>query len=145
MIKSIGISNFNPHHIEALLKYAQVKPVLNQIEIHPYHTQEANVTATRSFGIAVQSWSPLAQARVVTDDAIISIGKKYGKSAAQVALRWGIQRGLIVIPRSKNPAHIAENIKIFDFELSADDMAAINALNKNERINPKNDPDNFPW
>ena len=145
LIKSIGLSNFNPHHIEALLKYAKVKPVLNQIEIHPYLTQEHNVAATRSYGIAVESWSPLAQAKVMQDETIVGIGKKYGKSAAQVTLRWGLQRGLIIIPRSKNPAHIAENIQIFDFELSATDMAAINGLNKNERINPQNDPDNFPW
>lgn len=145
LIKSIGLSNFNPHHIEALLKYAKVKPVLNQIEIHPYLTQEHNVAATRCYGIAVESWSPLAQAKVMQDETIVGIGKKYGKSAAQVTLRWGLQRGLIIIPRSKNPAHIAENIQIFDFELSATDMAAINGLNKNERINPQNDPDNFPW
>lgn len=145
LIKSIGLSNFNPHHIETLLKYAKIKPVLNQIEIHPYHAQEANVAATRGYGIAVQSWAPLAQGKAIGEETLIGIGKKYNKSAAQVTLRWGLQRGLIIIPRSKNPAHIAENIQIFDFELSAADMAAINGLNKNERLSPQNDPDNFPW
>lgn len=145
LIRSIGLSNFNPHHIEELLKYARVRPVLNQIEIHPYHSQETNVAATRGYGLAVEAWSPLAQGRIVNDDTIQGIAKKYGKSPAQVTLRWEIQRGLIVIPRSKNPAHIAENIRLFDFELSNEDMMAMNALNRNQRINPQNDPDNFPW
>ncbi|MDR2880721.1 MAG: aldo/keto reductase [Azoarcus sp.] len=145
LIKSIGFSNFNPHHIETLLKYAKVKPVLNQIEIHPYHTQEPNVAATRGYGIAVESWSPLAQGKVMSDGAILGIGKKHNKSAAQVTLRWHIQRGLVVIPRSKNPKHIAENIGIFDFELSRDDMAAISGLNRSERVIPGADPDNFSW
>jgi 2,5-diketo-D-gluconate reductase A len=145
LIKSIGFSNFNPHHIETLMQYAKVKPVVNQIEIHPYHTQEANVAATRRHGIAVQSWSPLAQGRVLKESVLLDIGKKHNKTAAQITLRWHIQRGLIVIPRSKNPAHIAENIRIFDFELSKDDMAAISKLNKNELSIPGGDPDNFTW
>ena len=144
-IKSIGFSNFNPHHIEALLKYAKVKPVVNQIEIHPYHTQEPNVAATRGYGIAVESWSPLARGAIVKEGVILDIGKKYNKSVAQVTLRWHIQRGLIVIPRSRNPAHIAENIRIFDFELSKDDMATIGRLNKNESVISGADPDNFSW
>ena len=142
LIKSIGFSNFNPHHIEALLKYAKIKPVVNQIEIHPYHTQEQNVAATRGYGIAVESWSPLARGKVLDDPTLAAIGKKYGKSVAQVTLRWHIQRGLITIPRANNPAYIAENIRIFDFELSKEDMAAISALNKNDRMA---DPDNFSW
>lgn len=145
LIRSIGLSNFNPHHIEALLKYAKVRPVLNQIEIHPYHSQENNVAATRDYGLAAEAWSPLAQGQVVNDDVIRGIAKKYGKSPAQVTLRWELQRGLIVIPRSQNPAHIAENIRLFDFKLSDEDMVAMNALNRNQRINSQNDPDNFPW
>jgi len=145
LIKSIGFSNFNPHHIETLLQYAKIKPVLNQIEIHPYHTQEAKVAAIRGYGIAVESWSPLAKGNVFNDATILKIGKKYNKSIAQVTLRWHIQRGLVVIPRSKNPAHIAENIKVFDFDLSKDDMAAISGLNRNELVIPGGDPDTFPW
>lgn len=145
LIRNIGLSNFNPHHIEDLLRYARVRPVLNQIEIHPYMTQEANIAATRGFGIDVECWSPLAQSKVMNEPAIAAMTEKYGKSAAQITLRWEIQRGLIVIPRSKNPAHIRENIDVFDFVLSEADMWAISALNKNERCNPKNDPDNFPW
>ncbi|MCL2163312.1 MAG: aldo/keto reductase [Oscillospiraceae bacterium] len=145
LLKSIGFSNFNPHHIETLLQYAKVKPVVNQIEIHPYHTQEPNVAATRGYDIAVESWSPLARGRIVKEGVILDIGKKYNKSVAQITLRWHIQRGLIVIPRSKNPAHIAENVRIFDFELSRDDMAAISRLNKNESTISGADPDNFSW
>jgi 2,5-diketo-D-gluconate reductase A len=145
LIKSIGLSNFNPHHIETLLQYAKVKPALNQIEIHPYHTQESNIAATRNHDIAVQSWSPLAQGKVLNENVILNIGKKHNKSAAQVTLRWHIQRGLIVIPRSKNPVHIAENINVFDFELSEDDMATISGLDRNERTIPRGDPDSFPW
>lgn len=146
LIKNLGLSNFNPHHIDALLKYAKVKPVLNQIEIHPYHSQGPNIEATRGYNIAVECWSPLAQGRAANDDAVIRrIAAKHGRSAAQVTLRWEIQHGLIVIPRSKNSAHIAENVGVFDFELDASDMADIAALNENKRINPKNDPDNFPW
>ncbi|MCL2075788.1 MAG: aldo/keto reductase [Betaproteobacteria bacterium] len=144
LIRSIGFSNFNPHHIDALLQYAKVKPVVNQIEIHPYHTQEPNVAATRGYDIAAQSWSPLAQGKVLHEKVILDIGKKYNKSAAQVVLRWHIERGLIVIPRSKNPAHIAENIRIFDFELSESDMAAISGLNRNTSTIGA-DPDNFSW
>ncbi|MCL2831162.1 MAG: aldo/keto reductase [Betaproteobacteria bacterium] len=145
LIKSIGFSNFNLHHIEALLQYAKIKPVVNQIEIHPYLTQEANVEAIRAHGIAVEAWFPLAHGRALKEDAIIGIGKKHNRSAAQVTLRWHIQRGLIVIPRSRNPAHLAENIKVFDFELSKDEMAAISKLNRNERLIPGGDPDSFSW
>ncbi len=145
LIKNIGISNFNPHHIDDLLKYAKIKPVLNQIEIHPYNTQENNVTAIRSYGMEVEAWSPLAQSRVMQDGTIGKLANKYGKSPAQITLRWELQRGLVTIPRSKNPAHIRENINIFDFVLSEYDMNIISNLNRNQRINPQNDPDNFPW
>ena len=144
-IRSIGLSNFNPHHIDDLLAYAQVRPVLNQIEIHPYHSQEANIAAIRKYGLVVNSWSPLAQGKVLSEAALANIGKKHNKTPAQVTLRWAVQRGLVVIPRSQNPAHISENFGIFNFSLDDADMTAIAALNRNERGNPKNDPDNFPW
>ena len=146
-IRAIGLSNFNPHHITDLLKYATVKPVVNQIEIHPYMTQYDVAEFTAKNGIQVQAWGPLGQGTngVLSDPAIAVIAKNHEKSIAQVILRWHMQRGSVTIPRSTNPAHIAENIAIFDFELTKDDMATINALNKNTRTNPKNDPDNFPW
>ncbi|MDO5113258.1 MAG: aldo/keto reductase [Planctomycetia bacterium] len=146
-VRAIGMSNFNPHHIDDLLKYAKIKPVLNQIEIHPYMTQHEVAGYTFRLGIPVQSWSPLGSGvnGVLQDATVAEVAKKYGKSPAQVLIRWGLQRGLCVIPRSTNPAHIAENIDVFDFELCPVDMVILNGLNKNERVNSKNDPDSFPW
>lgn len=98
-------------------------------------------------GIRVQGWSPLGSGAngVLQDKTLGQFAKKYNCSIAQIMLRWNIQRGLLVIPRSDNPEYIAENINVFNFELSPVDMSIINGLNKNERVNSKNDPDNFPW
>lgn len=144
-VKAIGLSNFNPSHYEELMSYAEIKPVLNQIEIHPTFSNEANAEYFKKAGVAVQSWSPLGSGKDLGDETIAAIGRKYGKSPAQVILRWHIQRGLLTIPRTEKRSEMDEDINIFDFELSAEDMAAINALNKNQRTNAKNDPDNFPW
>lgn len=144
-VKSIGLSNFNPRHIEDLLKYAKIKPVINQIEIHPYLTQFENSGYTFNQGIQIEAWSPLASGKIIANETIARIARQHNKSVAQIALRWHMQRGLITIPRSDNPAHIKENIDIFDFELTPQEMEIISGLNKNERVNPKNDPDNFPW
>lgn len=145
-IRAIGLSNFNPHHVADLLKYARIKPVINQMEIHPYMTQQEVAGYTFVQGIQVEGWAPLGQGGgVLQDERIARIAEKYGKSIAQVILRWNMQRGIIAIPRCDNPNYTAENIDIFDFELSPVDMAIINGLNKNERTNMKNDPDNFPW
>ncbi len=145
-IRAIGLSNFNPHQLDDLLKYARIKPVINQIEIHPYMTQQEVVGYTFSKGIQVEGWAPLGQGGPVLQDKTIAvIAEKYDKSIAQVILRWNMQRGLIAIPRCDNPNYTTENIDIFDFELSPVDMAIINGLNRNERTYEKNDPDNFPW
>ena len=146
-IRAIGLSNFNPHHIDELLQYAAIKPVVNQIEMHPSMTQYDVAGYTMKRGIRPEAWGPLGQGRLnlVDDPALKALAEKYGKSPAQIALRWHLQRKNIVIPRSSNPAHIAENINVFDFKLSGKDMKAIDALNRNQRANPKNDPDNFPW
>ncbi|MDL2257079.1 aldo/keto reductase [Bacteroidales bacterium OttesenSCG-928-I14] len=144
-IKSIGLSNFNPHHYEALMKYAKIKPVLNQIEIHPYFSNQENVEYFKKQGLAVQCWSPLASGKVIEDETLLKLAEKYDKSVAQIVLRWDIQRGLLTIPRSENKEHIAENIEVFNFELSDEDMKIINSLNRNERTSVKNNPDSFPW
>lgn len=144
-IKSIGVSNFQPRDIEALLKYARIKPVLNQIQIHPHHTNEANVEYDKKYGIAVESWSPLGRGQILGDKTLAELAKKYNKSVAQIILRWHMQRGLIAIPRSKERNHLAENIDIFNFELSPGDMAIISGLNKNHSVIPGADPDNFTW
>lgn len=145
-IRAIGVSNFNPHHLDELLSYARIKPAVNQIELHPYMTQQEVVGQTFARDIQVEGWAPLGQGGPVLKDEIIGrIAQRHGKSIAQVILRWNIQRGIIAIPRCDNPVYTAENIDIFDFELSPAEMAIISGLNKNERTNPKNDPDNFPW
>ena len=144
-VKSIGLSNFNPHHIDDLLKYATIRPVLNQIELHPNLSQSDAVEFSRQKDIQVQCWSPLGAGTMLSNEALVPLAKKHGKSTAQIILRWDIQRGLMTIPRTDNPDYMAENIDIFDFELSPEDMAIINGLNKNERVYPQNDPENFPW
>ena len=145
-IRAIGVSNFNPHHVDELLAYARIKPAVNQIEIHPYMTQQEVVGNTFAKGIQVQGWAPLGQGGAVLQDGTIgAIARKHGKSIAQVILRWNIQRGLIAIPRCDNADYTAENMDIFDFELSPVEMSVINGLNRNERTYEKNDPDNFPW
>lgn len=146
-IRSIGLSNFNPHHIDSLLSYARIRPVINQIEIHPYMTQQANVDFTFGKDIQVEAWGPLGQGTngVLNDPVIKEIAQRYNKSVAQVILRWHMQRGLITIPRCDNDDYTDENIRIFDFELSPKDMETISGLNKNQRTYEKNDPDDFPW
>lgn len=146
-VRSIGISNFNPHHIDDLLAYARIKPVVNQIEIHPYMTQYDVSGYNFRNGIQTESWGPLGQGTTdeLANPVIGEIAKRHGKSIAQVILRWHMQRGLITMPRCDNPGYSAENMEIFDFELSPAEMEIISGLNKNERTNVKNNPEKFPW
>ena len=141
--RSIGVSNFQPHHLRRLHGESEITPAINQIEIHPYLTQNEVRAFCAEHQIAVEAWSPLAQGLVLDDPAIVSIAKQAGKTPAQVVLRWHIERGDIVFPKSVTPARIRENIDIFDFELSGEDVEAITALNKNQRTGP--DPDKFDW
>jgi len=145
LIKSIGLSNFNPHHIDDLLKYAKIKPVINQIEIHPTFSNMENAGRTLYREIPVQCWSPLGAGKDLDDPVLMELAKKYNKSVAQIILRWDIQRGLLTVTRSTNVEHMKEDFNIFDFELSAIDMSIINGINRNERTYEKNDPDSFPW
>jgi 2,5-diketo-D-gluconate reductase A len=140
--RSIGVSNFQPHHLRRLHEETRIRPAVNQIELHPFLTQEDVVAFCAEHQIAVESWSPIAQGRVLDDPEIVSIASRVGKTPAQVVLRWHIERGFIVFPKSVTPARIRENIDIFDFELSGEDVEAISALNRNERTGP--DPDAFP-
>lgn len=139
--KAIGVCNFHVHHLEDLLADAAVTPALNQIELHPYLSQQEIRDYCASKGIAVEAWSPLAQGKVVKDETLTAIGEKYGKSAAQVVLRWDLQHNIVTIPKSVHEERIVGNADIFNFELSQEDMAAIDALNQNERTGA--DPDNF--
>ena len=146
-IRSIGVSNFNPHHLDDLLEYARIRPVINQIEVEPYMTQQNVVGYTFRKGIQVEAWGPLGQGvtGVLRDPVISEIAERHNKSIAQVILRWHMQRGLVTIPRCDNDAYTEENIDISDFELSPSEMEIIAGLNRNQRSNEKNNPDNFPW
>ena len=139
--RSIGVSNFQPHHLRRLHGESEITPAVNQIEVHPYLTQDGVRTFCAEHQIAIEAWSPIAQGNVLDDPTIVSIARNVGKTAAQVVLRWHIERGDIVFPKSVTPARIKENIDIFDFELSGEDVEAISALNRNERTGP--DPDKF--
>jgi 2,5-diketo-D-gluconate reductase A len=139
--RSIGVSNFQPHHLRRLHGASEVPPAVNQIEIHPYLTQPDVRVFCAEHQIAVEAWSPIAQGNVLEDPTIVSIANRAGKSPAQVVLRWHIERGDIIFPKSVTPARIKENIDIFDFGLSGEEVEAITALNKNDRTGP--DPDKF--
>jgi diketogulonate reductase-like aldo/keto reductase len=143
LIRATGVSNHHTHHLEKLFVKANVLPMVNQVEIHPRLTQEPLREFCEKSGIAVTSWSPLARGSLLTESALLQIGYKYEKTTAQVIIRWHIQNGLIVIPKSITPERILENISVGDFELSLEDMEKIDALNLNERMG-KN-PDNFSF
>jgi 2,5-diketo-D-gluconate reductase A len=140
--RSIGVSNFQPHHLRRLHTEAQITPAVDQIEVHPYLTQDDVREFCAGHQIAVEAWAPLARGGdLLADPVVTSIAGAVGKTPAQVVLRWHIQRGDIVFPKSVTPARIRENIGIFDFELSGQDHEAITSLNRGERTGP--DPDKF--
>lgn len=145
-VRSIGVSNFNRHHLDELLAYAQIRPVVNQIEVHPLMTQQENIAYNRQLGIAVEAWGPFGQGDidVVGHPVLQSLARKYQKTASQVVLRWIVQQGLVTIPRAK-PSHFAENLEVMSFQLSDEDMALVSSLNQNLRSNVLNDPETFPW
>lgn len=145
-IRSIGVSNFNRPHLDNLLSYAEIRPTINQIEVHPLMTQEENIAYNHGLGIQVEAWGPFGQGDidVIGHPLLQSLAAKYQKTASQIVLRWIVQRNLITIPRAK-PNHFAENLEIMTFLLSDEDMQAISSLNQNLRSNVLNDPENFPW
>lgn len=140
MVRAIGVCNFHQSHFELLKTRANIKPMINQIEIHPYLVQKELIEYLNKEQIAIEAWSPLARGRVVEEPLLISIGQKYQKSSSQVTLRWHVQKDLIVIPKSVNPLRIAENMQIFDFELTDTEMQQIDSLNEDFRTGPN--PDN---
>jgi len=133
LIRSIGVCNFHTHHIDEILKVAEHKPVLNQIELHPWLTQENAIAYDNAHSIVTQAWSPLARGKILDEPMLEAMAIKHGKSVAQIVLRWHIQRGVAVIPKSNSKERIVENMNVFDFELSAEDVDAITALNTNFR------------
>lgn len=144
-VRAIGVSNFNPGHLQALLDRASVVPAVNQIELNPLFSQPVLREANARHGIVTESWSPIGGgrnvARILQDPRIGAVATRYGKTPVQAVLRWHLQHGLVAIPRSVNPEHIAENFDVFDFELSGADMAALDALDTDERGGP--DPETF--
>lgn len=133
-VKSIGISNFYGERLDNLLNNALIKPAVTQIETHPYYPQNDMKKRLVEYGTKIQAWYPLGgrgNNSVLTEDIIKTLAEKYGKSPAQIILRWHNQKGIIVIPGSKNPKHIKDNLNIFDFEISEEDMKKIDALDKN--------------
>jgi len=133
---SIGVSNFQPAHLNRLLAETETVPAVNQIELHPNFPQHELRTLHVEHNIATQAWSPLARGALLDDQSVVGLAEKYGKTPAQIILRWHIQLGNIVIPKSVTPERIASNIQVFDFELSAEDIATIAKLETGTRIGP---------
>lgn len=141
--KAIGVSNFHQHHIEELMKTAKIKPMVDQIELHPTLTQVELREFLAKEDIAVEAWSPLGQGKILQNPTLVEIAEKHDKSAAQVIIRWHLQSDSIVIPKSVHEERIKENFDVFNFELNDDEMKRIDALNINERLGA--DPDNFDF
>lgn len=144
-VKSIGVSNFQPDHLALLAKETDVVPAVNQIEVHPYFGNEAARAASRDADILVEAWSPIAQGAVLDDQVITGIADDLGRTPAQVTLRWHVQRGDIVFPKSSSPARMAENFAIFDFELSDEQVSAISGLDRGEDGRTGPNPDTFDY
>ncbi|EEI25532.1 aldo/keto reductase [Lentilactobacillus hilgardii] len=134
LVKSIGTSNYGMLHLQYLATKANDMPVVNQLEVHPYLSQQAMVDFDRDNHIVTQAWAPLGRGRIFDDPVIIKIAESHGKSAAQVILRWHLQRGDAFIPKSVHPQRIQQNADIYDFELSNDEMNQVDGLNRNTRI-----------
>ncbi|WP_282937345.1 aldo/keto reductase [Paenibacillus sp. RC67] len=142
-VKAIGVSNFHIDHLEDLMKDAEVKPAVNQVEFHPRLTQQPLRDFCREQGIQFEAWSPLMQGQLLDNPVLQELAAKYGKSVAQIILRWDLQHGVITIPKSTKENRIIENADLFDFELTKEDVTQIDQLNQNLRVGP--DPDNFDF
>ncbi len=141
--RSIGVSNFNPHHLRRLFAETEVRPAVDQIEVHPYLAQDDVRAFCKDHEIEVEAWSPIAQGKVLGDPVITRIAERYGRSPAQVVLRWHLERGDIVFPKSVNRARMEENFALFDFQLDTEDVSDLTALDRGERTGP--DPDTFDY
>jgi 2,5-diketo-D-gluconate reductase A len=143
--RSIGVSNFQVAHLERLAAETEVVPAVNQVELHPYFHNAEVAAYGQAHGIATEAWAPIAQGQVLDEPALVEVADRVGRSTAQVVLRWHIQRGHIVFPKSVTPARIEENFKLFDFELTADDIATIDALDRGEAGRNGPNPDVFAY
>jgi 2,5-diketo-D-gluconate reductase A len=141
--RAIGVSNFKEHHLRKLFGGTEVRPAVNQIEIHPYLAQDDVRAFDADHEIVTEAWSPIAQGKVLDDPAVVAIAESLGRTPAQVVLRWHIQRGDVVFPKSVTRSRMEENFALFDFELGEGDMASISGLDRGERTGP--DPDRFNY
>lgn len=141
LVRSIGVSNFNPAHLQRLVDETGVTPAINQVELHPYFQQTGLRREHEDLGIATEAWSPLAQGQVFEDDTLAGIAERHGRTVSQVVVRWHLQLGNVVIPKSVTPSRIAENYDVLSFHLTEADMEAIAALDAGRRIGP--DPETF--
>jgi len=141
--RAVGVSNFQTNHLNRLRDQTDITPAVNQIEVHPYLTQDALRAYNAERGIATEAWSPIAQGKVLDDAEIVRVAQRHGKTPAQVTLRWAIQRGDIVFPKSVTRSRVEENFALFDFALTEEDITAITSLNRDERTGP--DPDTFNY
>ncbi|PEX22037.1 aldo/keto reductase [Bacillus cereus] len=142
-VRAIGVSNFQIHHLQDVMKDAEIKPMINQVEYHPRLTQKELQAFCKEQGIQMEAWSPLMQGQLLDNEKLQEIAEKHGKTTAQVILRWDLQNGVITIPKSTKEHRIIANADIFNFELTKEDMEKIDALNQNHRVGP--DPDNFDF
>ncbi|WP_277587528.1 aldo/keto reductase [Psychrobacillus antarcticus] len=142
-VKAIGVSNFQIHHLEELMTDAEINPMINQVEYHPRLTQKELQNFCREHQIQLEAWSPLMAGQLLDNEELQEIASKYGKSVAQIIVRWDLQNNVITIPKSTKEHRIIENANVFDFELTKEDMKQIDLLNKNQRVGP--DPDNFDF
>jgi diketogulonate reductase-like aldo/keto reductase len=142
-IRAIGVSNFLQHHLEDLLTSAEIVPMVNQMEFHPYLVQQDLVDFCRAKGIQYEAWSPMMQGNIFDLEIMKALASKYNKTVAQIVLRWDLQKGVVTIPKSSKKERIISNASIFDFELSAEDMHRLDALDRGKRFGP--DPDNFDF
>jgi methylglyoxal/glyoxal reductase len=142
-VKAIGVSNFQIHHLEYLMKDAEIKPMVNQVEYHPRLTQKELQSFCQKHGIVLEAWSPLMQGQLLNNPVLKEIAERHHKSVAQVILRWDLQNGVVTIPKSTKAHRIAENATVFDFQLKEGEMKRIHDLNENHRVGP--DPDNFDF
>ncbi|MGG1687748.1 aldo/keto reductase [Pseudalkalibacillus sp. NRS-1564] len=142
-IRAIGVSNFHPNHLEDLMKDAEIKPMVNQVEFHPLLNQQELRDYCKQHAIQMEAWSPLAQGKLLDHEVVKGIAEQHGKSTAQVIIRWDLEHEVVTIPKSSNPERIKQNFDVFDFELTTDNIRALDELNQNERMGP--DPDNFDF
>ncbi len=143
LVKAIGVSNFEPHHLEDIFKICDIKPMVNQVELHPWFPQKPLHDFCKQHHIQIEAWGPLSRGQALNEPTVKAIADKHGKSPAQVFIRWELQSEIVTIPKSVKPGRIQGNAEVYDFELDAEDMVQMASMDQNKRLGP--DPDNFDF